>query len=134
MTYISLFLHQSGPRVKMHGKMLVLYTFSPPNPYLIKVTYFFSLLLFASQLLVGNLGSSLFFNTVWHGKYCLKQKLLIIIIIFLMYTHFRDNKIVKWKSKAKTAMIYYNKSQKLNLLFNTNYLSGNLKIFIINIA
>ena len=86
---------QSGPRVKMHGKMLVLYTFSPPNPYLIKVTYFFSLLLFASQLLVGNLGSSLFFNTVWHGKYCLKQKLLIIIIIFLMYTHFRGNKIVK---------------------------------------
>ena len=51
-----------------------------------------------------------------------------------MYTHFRDNKIVKWKSKVKTAIIYYNKSQKLNLLFNTNYLSGILKIFIINIA
>ena len=31
-------------------------------------------------------------------------------------------------------MIYYNKSQKLNLLFNTNYLSGILKIFILNIA
>ena len=94
MTYVSLFLHQSDPRVKIYGKMLVLYTFSPPNPYLIKVTYF-SLLLFASQLLVGKLGSSLIFNTVWHGKYCLKQKLLIIIIIFLMSTHLRDLNIVK---------------------------------------
>ena len=62
-------------------------------------------------------------NCIWH-----------VIPIFLMYTHFRDNKIVKWKSKVKTAIIYYNKSQKLNLLFNTNYLSGILKIFIINIA
>lgn len=83
MSFVSLFLHQSGPNVRIHEPIsLASHTFPPPNTYLANVIYFFSLLILASQILVGNLGSLFFCNTVWLGKCCLKQKLLIIVIFF----------------------------------------------------
>lgn len=83
--YVSSFLSKSGlhSQIQWQNKT-ALHTFSPSSTCLVNVIYFFSPLIFASQVLVGNLESLLFCSIAWLGKCCLKQKLLIIVIIILI--------------------------------------------------